>query len=63
MDGDRYVIKESLKIVAKKIEKIESEDPDYQTNEKWIELRSQQDKLFYIKKKLDAEKTEEKKNA
>lgn len=39
-------VEDKLKELQKKIDKIEDEDSNYTTNEKWIKLRQQQDTLY-----------------
>ena len=46
MDRNISDIKFYLRKLAKKIEKIEDNDPDYAKNPKWLELRSKQDSLY-----------------
>ena len=53
-----FEIKESLKIIALKLERIEERDEDYTTNISWLVLRAKQDRLYQILKKLEEQETQ-----
>ena len=53
-----FEIKESLKIIALKLERIEERDEDYTTNISWLVLRAKQDRLYQILKKLEDQETQ-----
>ena len=62
-NGDIYLINDCLKKIAKDIQKIEDENPEYQLDKNWKLMRAKQDYLYYLKQQIENKKTEEKTNA